>query len=103
MPTQSRAAKDEVSPIQETVEKALASIAITTQPVVIIGVNRKVNTGNFENIDVYAGIALPIPNVSIEDMDALKEAIEKVAEAGFLVASRETFKRYSIIKEAQNI
>ena len=99
MATVPRDMDDEVAPLAETVERALSTIAITTQPVVIIGVNRKVNIGNFENIDVYAGLALPIPGASVERLDELREVVEQVADEGMKIAAAETYKRYASIKE----
>lgn len=90
------------APVAETVEKALANIAVSTNPVVICGVNRKVNIGNFETIDIYAGVALPLKaEVDPEDMESLKEVLERVAENGFYLVSNEANKRYSLIKDLQ--
>lgn len=104
MPKVNRNAQEESegAPIAQVVEAAVANISITTSPVLIIGVNRKINTGNFENIDVYTGLALPIPgDVSLEDVETLKQAVENAAEEGFKLASKETFQRYAAIKEMQ--
>lgn len=89
------------SPLDQMVSTIGADIAITTSPVLICGVNRKVNIGNFENIDVYAGIALPMPAESIEDMDSLTLAVQEAAAYGFALVSKETGERYSLIKESQ--
>jgi len=88
------------SPISEAVSSN-PSIAISSTPVLVCGVNRKVNIGNFENIDIYAGISLPLNNVSIEDKEALAKAIEEAAAYGFSLVSKETGDRYSLIKDAQ--
>ena len=76
-------------------------INITTSPVLVCGVNRKINIGNFENIDVYAGISLPLADVSLEDKEALQAAIESAAAYGFSIVSKETGDRYILIKESQ--
>lgn len=76
-------------------------ISISTNPVFICGVNRKINIGNFENIDVYAGITLPLGDVSLDDKQALQDAIEAAAAYGFSLVSKETGERYSLIKESQ--
>jgi hypothetical protein len=89
------------TPISKIVEDSLSSIAISTVPVFICGVNRKINIGNYENIDVYAGIALPIDGVSLEDREQLALAIQEVAAYGFNLVSKETGERYYLIKEAQ--
>jgi len=76
-------------------------ISISTFPVLVCGVNRKINIGNFENIDVYAGISLPLGDVSLEDKEALQAAIESAAAYGFSIVSKETGDRYVLIKESQ--
>jgi hypothetical protein len=89
------------SPLDQIVSTLGGELSITTSPVLICGVNRKINIGNFENIDVYAGIALPILNLSLEDKEALKDAVEEAASYGFSLVSKETGERYSLIKESQ--
>ena len=89
------------SPLDQMVSAIGGEISITTNPVLICGVNRKVNIGNFENIDVYAGIALPLVNHSVEEMEALTEAVQNAAAYGFALVSKETGDRYSLIKESQ--
>lgn len=102
MATVGRETSDDNAPLADTVREVLGSIAITTQPVVIMGVNRKVNIGNFENIDVYMGLALPLPGVSVDDMELLTAVVERVVEEGMKLAAGETFKRYDAIKEMAN-
>lgn len=104
MPNISKNAKDQTnnSPIEDTVESMLSSLCITTVPVFICGVNRKANIGNFENIDIYSGLALPLLGQSMDDIGALEDAIKQAAELGFAITSSETFQRYAIIKDAQN-
>lgn len=70
-------------------------------PVVFCGVNRKVNIGNFENLDVYSAIAVPVLEFPHDDPEAFKEAVEKANEIGFSIVSRETGQRYNHIKELQ--
>lgn len=60
-------------------------------------VNRKINIGNFENIDVLCSVTLPIDLVNAEDMDHLKSIIESVAQEGFNMTSKETTERYELI------
>lgn len=104
MPKISKSAmeQDLDSPIASTIEEALGSISISTVPVFICGVNRKVNIGNYENIDVYAGIALPLDGVSSGDKEALSAAIQEAAAYGFSLVSKETGERYYLIKESQS-
>ena len=89
------------SPIEQVVNLMAQEISISTNPVFICGVNRKINIGNFENIDIYAGISLPLINVSLEDKEALLKAIEEAAAYGFSVVSKETGDRYTLIKDSQ--
>jgi len=89
------------SPIDQVISTIGGDIALTTSPVLICGVNRKVNIGNFENVDVYAAISLPLENLSFEDKEALSEAVKEAATYGFGLVSRETGERYQIIKDTQ--
>jgi tRNA U54 and U55 pseudouridine synthase Pus10 len=56
MPKISKTAQEQStdSPIEQVVNLMAQEISISTNPVFICGVNRKINIGNFENIDVYA-------------------------------------------------
>lgn len=94
---------DADSAIAKAVEETLASVAVTTSPVVICGVNRKANLGGgtYENIDIYFGLTLPLVGVSTEDMETLVEAINTAADAGFAITSKVTYDKYNSIKEAQ--
>ena len=78
-----------------------SEISISTNPVFICGVNRKVNIGNFENIDIYAGITIPLPNIDPADKEALSEAVKEAAAYGFSLVSKETGERYVLIKDGQ--
>ncbi len=89
------------SPIEQVVNLMAQEISISTNPVFICGVNRKINIGNFENIDVYAGITIPLSDVDPSDRQALSEAIQAAAADGFAMVSRETGERYTLIKESQ--
>lgn len=90
------------SPIADTIEQALSQVTITTQPVLICGVNRKINIGNFENVDVYAGLALPLgEGLGLGDREALQEALHEAARVGFELCSGETGARYRLIKGMQ--
>lgn len=104
MPNISKNGKDQTqnSAVSEAIEQTLSSLSVTTVPVFICGVNRKANIGNFENIDIYSGLALPLTGESLDNIESLHEAITKAAELGFAITSSETFQRYSLIKDAQN-
>lgn len=89
------------SPVDNVVSNLSGELSLTTSPVFICGVNRKINIGNFENIDVYAAVTIPLPNVSYENQAELRSAIEEAAVYGFSIVSKETGDRYSLIKESQ--
>lgn len=95
--------QDEHSPVAETFQFAtLPQISVTGTPMVVAGVNRKINIGNYEGIDVYCGVTFPVDK--IKDQDYMSELIADtktaIAEA-FSVVSTETFERYQLVKEAQ--
>lgn len=103
MPKINKSAQEESlgSPIEQAVNLVAGEISVSSNPVFICGVNRKVNIGNFENIDIYAGITLPLNGVDISDRESLNEAIKEAAAYGFSVVSKETGDRYLLIKEGQ--
>lgn len=103
MPKISRNAHEETngSPIDQVVSNVAAEISLSSDPIFICGVNRKINIGNFENVDVYAGITIPLLNVNPQDKEALNEAVKEAAAYGFSLVSRETGERYTLIKESQ--
>ena len=89
------------SPLHQVVNLLSNEVALTSSPIVICGVNRKINIGNFENIDVYAGVTIPLHGLSFEDKEGLTSAIEEAVSYGFSLASKETGERYMLIKESQ--
>jgi hypothetical protein len=89
------------SPVDQAVSSLAGEITISTSPVLICGVNRKVNIGNFENVDVYAAISLPLNSASLEDKEELSSIVQEAAAYGFSLVSRETGERYQVIKETQ--
>ena len=48
------------SPIDQVISSLAGEITVSTNPVFICGVNRKVNIGNFENVDVYENSELVV-------------------------------------------
>lgn len=76
-------------------------VSSSPTPIFICGVNRKINIGNFENIDVYAGITLPLNGTSYEDKEKLEETIKDAAAYAFSLMAKETGERYLLIKESQ--
>jgi hypothetical protein len=103
MPKINKSAQEESlgSPIEQVVNLVSGEISVSSSPVFICGVNRKVNIGNFENIDIYAGITIPLAGVDPSDKEALNEAVKEAAAYGFSLVSKETGERYMLIKEGQ--
>lgn len=84
-----------------TIERLLEQVATSPVPVVICGVGRKVNIGNFETVDVYAGITIPLTWLpDIASMD-IQTAIENGMHLGFSAVSQEATARYNLIKNSQ--
>jgi len=102
MPKVSKSAQEEsTNHLEEMVKQAVPGLL--PFPVLICGVNRKINTGNFENIDVYAGLAVPVMAFPDgEDPEKFKDAVAAAAELGFSLASSETGERYKMIKDLQS-
>lgn len=103
MPKINRSAQEESigSPIEQAVNLVSGQISVSSTPVLICGVNRKVNIGNFENIDVYAGITIPLEGLDVSDREAFAEAVRDAATYGFSLVSKETGERYALIKDGQ--
>lgn len=87
--------------LEEKIREVLPTVTMTTDPVVICGVNRRIGLAHYEHVDIYAGIAIPVSGVSTEDMDSLREAIKDAAEFGFNAVSNETYVRYKLLLDAQ--
>ena len=85
--------------LADHIQEGLANISITTKPVVIVGVQRKANIGNFENIDVYAAVALPVDVPLFSSPEQLTQALRDAADYGFQLVGTATAERYNTIKE----
>jgi len=70
---------------------------VIKSPTAIVAVQRKANIGNFETIDIYAGVALPLDVKG--DFEFVKEVLTEAIDKGFAFVSEETGERYRKIKE----
>lgn len=82
------------SPIAEAIERVLHD----TAPVLICGVNRKANIGNYETVDVYVGVTMPMPEALGASPEELRTIVAEHAELGISMAAKETADRYTAIK-----
>lgn len=93
--------EESIRPFGDFSIEELKKHASLSMPTFIAGVNRKVNTGNFENVDVFSGITIPILALPQEDEEEFMQAVTAAAELGFYLASKETGDRYVRIKDMQ--
>jgi len=83
----------------DLMDQATMSAATTQVPVITCGVNRRINLGNYEHLDIFSGLALPLDTEMTEDL--LSKITDKIAE-GMTIVSRETNERFQMITEAQS-
>lgn len=101
MPSKSQNAQEQSTNPIATAFEANPNVIIP-YPVLLCGVNRKINIGNFETIDVYSAIGVPLATYDPSNEDAFKAAAEVAAELGFSITSKETGQRYASIHEMQS-
>lgn len=82
----------------EKTAQVLPQVLVVGSPMIVTAVQRKANIGNYETIDIYAAIALPVTDIDLTDKEALEQALVSAAEFGFGVASRECGARYRKVK-----
>lgn len=92
--------------MQQMMEQMLKNAAMhAVCPTFLCGVNRKINIGNFENIDVYSGLSVPLlpqyTNILPTNPEELQQAVATAAELAFGITSQETAQRYIAIKDMQ--
>lgn len=89
------------SPVDQN-KSPLETTIYAVYPSIVCGVSRKVNTGNFENVDIFSAISIPVIAEGItKDPEILAAAAQAAAELGFAIVSSETGERYQMIKELQ--
>jgi len=95
------ATEQSVSPAMDAVVSTHQKLTVKTEPVLTVAVGRKINTGNFENVDVLVCLTVGMEGADPKNVEAFSEAVKEAAAQTFALASRETAERYNIIKEAQ--
>jgi len=65
---------------------------------VTCGVQRKVNIGDFESIDVYCAATIPVELDDPKDKAELEEKLTAAMEDLIYIASKETAEKYQVIK-----
>ena len=67
----------------------------------VCGVNRKINLGNYETMDIYCSLTLPIPNIhGLMSEEELAPIVDDAAATIFALVSHEVNDRYTLIKGA---
>lgn len=90
-----------VNPVMDDVVSTHQRLIVTTDPVLTVAVGRKVNIGNFENVDIMACLTVPMSGVDPKNSQDFSEAIKEAAAEAFSLVSRETGERYQLIKDSQ--
>ncbi len=93
--------EESVNPVIDTIISNHQKLTVTTEPIITIAVGRKINIGNFENVDVMVCLTVPLSGVDPSDSERLSDAVKKAAAEAFSLASRETGERYQLIKDSQ--
>lgn len=66
---------------------------------VTCGVQRKVNIGNFESIDVYCAASIPVEIEDLSDLEEIESKINDAMENLIYLTSKKTAEKYTLIKE----
>ena len=89
-----------VNPVTDSVISTHQKMTVTAEPVLTVSVGRKVNIGNFENVDIMACLSVPVP-ADPSNKEVFSEVLKEVAAEAFFMVSKETGERYTLIKESQ--
>lgn len=95
------AVEQSVSPAMDAIVSTHQRLTVRTEPVLTVAVGRKINTGNFENVDVLVCLTVGMGDVDPQNTEHFSNAVKEAAAQTFALASRETAERYNLIKEAQ--
>lgn len=90
-----------INPVMDEVVATHQRVVVTTDPVLTVAVGRKVNIGNFENVDIMACLTVPMAGVNPANSEDFSNAIKEAAAEAFSHVSRETGERYQLIKDSQ--
>jgi hypothetical protein len=90
-----------ISPVMDAVVSTHQKLTVRTEPVLTVAVGRKINTGNFENVDVMVCLTVGMGEIDPKNTEAFSQAVKDTAAQVFSLASRETADRYNAVKEAQ--
>ncbi len=99
MPTKNKNANEQTTNnFNDETNEVLTKAIVNNSVYVSCGVNRRVNLGNFEHLDIYAGVAMPID----ADVEQITNDISDAIAQAMRIASLETNERYQAIKQAQS-
>lgn len=95
------AVEQSISPVMDAAIATHQKLTLKTEPVLTVAVGRKINTGNFENVDVMVCLTVGMEGADPSNAETFSQAVKEAAAQAFSLASRETADRYNAIKEAQ--
>lgn len=78
------------------------SVLPTNCPSFTAAVNRKLNIGNFESVDLAASITLPMLEALDADLEILRQIVKDTAAEAFALVSEEVNQRATMIKEMRS-
>ena len=81
--------------------KSLSDLVVSldgNMPRVHCGVQRKINIGNFESIDVYCAASIPVEIEDLSNMEEVHAKLTAAMEEMIAVTSKETADKYNLIK-----
>lgn len=90
-----------IDPVMDAIISNHQKVVVTTEPVLTVAVGRKVNIGNFENVDIMACLTVPMSGVDPSNREEFSNAIKEAAAEAFSLVSKETGERYQLIKDSQ--
>lgn len=93
MPTQNESPSDKDLSLSSIVSHLDGNV-----PKVICGVQRKINIGQFESIDVYCAASIPVMVDDITDLEELETKLTAAMEHLIYITSKETADKYNLIK-----